>query len=280
LARPLPFDWPHDDQEAAALLKKLTNHDIEADILNNGDDVAIPSVVETFTFAQLERNKIYLVAAVDGSGRQLFYGTAFAYCESPELCTTGVVYDAPPHNYAEELVDLDGNGVDVIIAKDLAGGYEGYASMPVYNYKIYKVIGGRAVDVSTQYKTYYDSTLLPKMKADLTRARAMFPDKKDQDIVEALGALAQDDYARRILKEPAAGLDHAKTWGHSSNHRLQDYALMTLRQIDSPAADALLTDLSNSQDERMAKAAARELEIHKSVRENERLKQALKSQKQ
>jgi hypothetical protein len=53
------------------------------------------------------------------------------------------------------------------------------------------------------------------------------------------------------------------------------YALDVLSKIDTPESDAALNELSRSDDDRMAKAAAREIEIRASVRENERLKQKL-----
>lgn len=280
LDHPLPFEWPVDGQQAAMLQKTLTAKSVADDILNNGDEIALPVSVQTFAFAELERNKIYLVASVDASGRGLFYGTDIVYCSSPESCSADSIYDAPPHNYSEELVDLDGNGVKAIVSKSLAGTYEGAQSVDIFIYKIYKVIDGKAVDVSAQYKSYYDSTLLPKMKADLARARAEYPEEDAKPIVEALGTIAQDDYARRILKQPAAGLEHAKTWAHSGNHRLEDYALNTLRQIDDPAADAVLAELSKSDDERMSSAAAREIEIRQSVRKDRQLRQSMHSQKQ
>lgn len=279
MSTPLSFQWPSNSEEAAEL--KLNNADV-LKVLNDiyGDNAAPAYAVDTFTFAQLEPGKLYLIAAVDGSGRALFYGTGIAYCKSPDTCTEQGIYDAPPHNYSEELVDLDGNGVKEIVAKDLAGGYEGYASMPVFTYKIYKVIDGRATDVSLQYKAYYESALLPKMKADVARARAMFPDQKDQDIIDALAVLAQDDYARRILKQPTAGIEHAKVWVHSGNRRLEDYALQTLSRIDSPESDAVLQDLTKSDKQSLAEAAAREIEIRESWRKNEQLKRSLPPQKQ
>lgn len=270
---PLWFRWPATSEEAAEL--KLSNKDV-LKILNDvyGDNAAPLYAVETFTFVQLEPGKLYLVAAVDGSGRELFYGTNIAFCKSPQLCTQQDIYDAPPHNYSEELVDLDGNGTKEIIAKHLAGGYEGGGSIPVFTYTIHKVIDGKVTDVSDHYKAYYESTLLPKMKTDLARVRAQFTDKNDQQIIDAAGSIAQDDYRRRILKQRTAGLENARVWVRSANRRLQDYALQTLSQIDDPAADALLSETSKSDDEHMAMAAKRELEIRENVRRNQRLKES------
>jgi hypothetical protein len=91
------------------------------------------------------------------------------------------------------------------------------------------------------------------MKADLVRARAKYPEEDAKPIIEAVGTLAQDEYARRVLEQRTAGFEHAKIWAHSGNRRLEDYALNTLRDIDDPTADALLVELSKSDDERMAK---------------------------
>jgi len=190
LRHPLPFEWPSDTAQAAVLAKKLTADSVAADLFNNAGDPDVPETsVEEFTFEQLERGKMYLVASVDGSGRGLYYATAFANCGSPQLCTSGVVYDAPPHDYCRDVVDLDGNGVKAIIAKELAGGYEGGNSVYIFTYKIYKVVHGTPVNVSARYKAYYESTLLPRMQADLDRARARHTGEKDREITEALGVI-------------------------------------------------------------------------------------------
>ena len=117
-------------------------------------------------------------------------------------------------------MDLDGNGTKEIIAKHLAGGHEGGGSVPVFTYTIHKVIDGKVTDVSDHYKAYYKSTLLPKMKTDLARVRAQFTDKNDQQIIDAAGSIAQDDYRHRILKQRTAGLENARVWVRSANRRL------------------------------------------------------------
>ena len=279
LDAPLWFQWPSSSKEATEL--KLTNKDILT-VLNDiyGDNAAPLYAVETFKFAQLEAGKLYLIAAVDGSGRELFYGTNIVYCESAQSCTEQDIYDVPPHNYSEELIDLDGNGVNELVVKDFAGGYEGGSSVNVFTYKIYKVIGGKATDVSDQYKAYYESTLLPKMKADLTGVRAQFKEQSELEIIDALGIMAQDDYARRILKTPTAGLDHAKIWAHSGNRRLQRFAADTLAHMDDPAAEATLTEMANSDDEFTAKYASMTLEIRKHVRQDQQLRESQRPQQQ
>ena len=279
LNTPLWFQWPSTAKEAAEL--RLTNQDV-LKLLNDiyGDNAAPLYAVETFTFAQLEPGKVYLIASVDGSGRRLFYGTNIAYCKSAQSCTEQDIYNAPPHDYANDVVDLEGNGVKELIAKSLAGGYEGYASVPIYTYKIYKVINGKAVDVSSQYKAYYESTLLPRMKADLARTRAQSADKRDQEIIDALGMMVQDDYARRILKESTAGLDHAKVWAHSDNRRLRRFAADALSHMDDVAADAILTEMAKSDDEFTARYASMTLEIRQHVRQNQQPNPSREPQKQ
>jgi hypothetical protein len=278
LNTPLWFQWPTTAKEAAEL--KLTNTDV-LKLLNDiyGDNAAPLYAVETFTFAQLEPGKLYLIAAVDGSGRELFYGTNIVYCESAQSCTEQDIYDAAPHNYSDELIDLDGSGVNALLVKELAGGYEGGSSVNVFTYKVYKVTGGRATDVSDQYKTYYESTVLPKMKADLIRLRTQFKEQNELEIIDALGIMAQDDYARRILKEPTAGLDHAKMWAHSENRRLQRFAADALSHMDDPAAETTLAEMAQSDDEVTAKYASMTLEIRRRVRQDQQLKQSQQPQK-
>jgi hypothetical protein len=55
--------------------------------------------------------------------------------------------------------------------------------------------------------------------------------------------------------------------------------LNTLREIDDPAADAVLTELSKGDNERMAKAAAREIDARASARRDRQLRETMQMQK-
>jgi hypothetical protein len=263
-----PFPWPQTLEEAKEL--KLSNANVSA-IMNDGRTEPDPtqgsfSVVDGFTFAQLERGKMYLVAVTDASGRDFFNYLQLRYCGSA-TCTDAVVDAVPPHNLSEEVTDLDGDGVDEIVAKNWAGGYEGAATESIYTYMIYKIIDGKPVDVSDRYKSYYESTLLPRMKANITVLRAQAVGHAEElERIDALDTAAQDDYQRRILKNSRAGLDHAKAWIHSDNERLRDYAVQTFTAISDPEVEQILTQMKADPNAATAKAASWALESWRAMK--------------
>jgi hypothetical protein len=269
-----PFPWPQTLDQAKEL--KLTEADATA-ILNDGRTEPNPmegsfSVVKGFTFAPLERGKIYLLAAVDTSQRDFFDDLLVRYCGSPTFrCTDAVIRDVEPHNFNEELVDLDGNGINEIVTKRWAGGYEGAATEAIYKYTIYKIVDGNAVDVSDRYKSYYESTLLPKMKANIAALRVQAAGyTKELELIDALDIAAQDDYRRRILKNARAGLDHAKAWIHSDNERIRDYAVQTFTAISDPAVEQILTQMKADPNAETAKAASSALESWRAMEHQRR----------
>lgn len=265
----IPFTWPHSSEDVALL--RLTK-DTVLDTLNSirADRAAPLYGVDAFTFKPLEQEKFYLIAGVDGSGRDLYYGLEIVYCDTSASCVFRDVYDAPPHDLANEILDIDGDGVDEIITKKLAGGYEGSQSIDVFTYSIFKLLSGRLVDVSNRYKDYYDSTLLPKMAGDAKRIRDQATQAGDLEIIDALTGLANDDYKRRILKEPSAGLQHAQAWARSGNERLEHIAIVALSDIDDPNADKLLDEMTKSEHVGTAKGAESALVIHAQKRRERR----------
>jgi hypothetical protein len=262
-----PFPWPQTMEEAKSL--KLTNAQVSL-VVNKGQTKFDPeegsfAIVDGFTFAQLEPGKIYLVSIADWSERELFNNLQLDYCDSIQ-CKTITIDNVSPHNLKRELVDLDGDGIDEIIAKDSAGGFEGNYTEPVYIYKIYKLTSGHSVDVSAQYRSYYESTLLPRMKADINAAQKQANgDPKELQVIDALATVAQDDYQRRVLRNPRAGLEHAKAWVHSENDRIQDYGFQELTKIDDPEAGQVLTRLKDDANPVIAKSSAFALQSWKDM---------------
>jgi hypothetical protein len=81
-------------------------------------------------------------------------------------------------------------------------------------------------------------------------------DKQYLQIIDALDAMAQDDYQRRILKNARAGLDHAKDWIHSDNERLRWYAVQSFTAINDPEVEQILTQMKGDANPNTAKAAS------------------------
>jgi hypothetical protein len=186
------------------------------------------------------------VASTDASGRGFFTELTFVFCNSARSCIVGGVPADSPHDLSQELVDIDGDGIDELVVKELAGGYEGVQTIPVFTYSIYRIVSGKAIDVSDQYVNYYESTLLPRMKSEVTGVMAS-TQQPDREVVDALATMAQDDYQRRVLKRETAGLDHAESWAHSGNPRLETFAIQSLFTIKGQAADDALSELTHSE---------------------------------
>ena len=254
------FQWPQTLAEAKNLHLSIAD---ASNVVNEGQLEPDPgntfAVVNGFTFSQLERDRLYLVAVAD-TGKGFFNFLIMKYCGTA-ACTEAMVRAVQPHNLNDELVDLDGDGIDEIIAKEFAGGYQGAATQSIYKYTIYKVVDGKPVDVSSRYKGYYESTLLPKMKANVAALRAQAAGStKELELIDALDITAQDDYQRRILNNARAGLDHAKEWIHSDNEPLRDYAVQIFTAISDPAVEQILTQMKADPNVKTAKAASSALE--------------------
>jgi hypothetical protein len=227
------------------------------DVLGKSGGEPAVYAINGYKFAPLEKNKLYLVAPTDASGRAFFTELTFIHCDSSQSCVVGGVSADPPHNLSEELVDIDGDGVDEIVVKELAGGYEGVRTLPAFTYSIYRIASGQAVDVSDHYPGYYTSTILPRMKADADAVKAKTEQQSTTSpVADALIILVQDDYRRRILKQQTAGLEHATQWAHSGNERLELLAIRYLSTLQSSAADDALSELTKNPNKSTAELAS------------------------
>lgn len=89
-----------------------------------------------------------LTAAVDSSGRSLFYGV-IGVCRVEAGYHHFMLESAPPHLLASEIIDLDGTGTNQLIVKHLVGQYHGASSAPIFWYSVYEIEGCVPKDVST-----------------------------------------------------------------------------------------------------------------------------------
>ncbi len=238
--------------------------------------------MESFRFVPLEKDrkdKLYLVADTDVTGRGIFGRIQIVKCEGRECIMTGQGSDGPT-NLGERIVDVDGDGIFEIVTRNFAGTYDGPLTRPIYIYFIRKLIGGRLVDVSVQFPTYFRDHILPMMAADRMEAqRALADYSKPADrnsqavddrsregsghwkattysekvIVEL--QYVQDEYHRRVLREKTAGLDNALRWARSDDPAIQQFAIQVLEPIDSSLAAAELDRLAHSPNATTAKRA-------------------------
>ena len=184
----------------------------------------------------------------------------------------------------EQLVDVDGDGVFEVMTREVAGGYDGVFSRPIFVYSIKRLVGGDLVDVSAKYPEYFRDHILPMMTSDArdmkrdllkdTESEAVPDTNRERTVAEEAEAhrmalrvksravkakaelqFVQDDYRRRILGEKAAGLDNALRWARDGDPEIRDFATGVLEKIDTPEAAAELERLAGASDPSLAQSA-------------------------
>ena len=247
--------WPTNSAEMYAANSRSI--DSIQEIVNTAAEGAqLPHLkVGDFRFVCLEPGRVHLVATIDSSGRDLYF--ALAIVAPPDVTPRlTVLNSAPPHLLANEILDLEGKGVSIIVAKQLVGLYEGADSAPIFWHKIYKMKAGTLEDVSTQFPSYYQRTILPTasfVEGALTARRS--DEKQKLDIYLAESAFLQFKYQRAILHHPMAGLDVATKWRDASDTQLKMLAIETFAEIDRPEAISSLRTLSNNANYVVSQAA-------------------------
>jgi hypothetical protein len=251
----LPFRWPMTltdipdaNKTPIAVIEGLVNSGPNPDGLPRSD-------VQEFRFARLERDKIDLVAVIDsGPRRQFFYlavisklGMGFRRALLPS---------APPHLLATEILDLDGNGISRIVAKNLVAGYRGSETDPVFWYTIYGILDGMAKDVSAQYPRFYQTNVLPK-STWLERILAS-PEQSNKRRIEEMSAevaFVPLKYEQLIAHKPDQARSTALEWSVSPDARIQLLAIELLKNDDTARSLSALGRLSHSSDFEVSQAA-------------------------
>ena len=234
------FRWPETLADIQAA-DKLPSAPLEA-FLDGLRPIGVPPL-------QMDAG-ICLAAAVGDSAMKRYFNVAVV-CPSPQTGTfqMTVLQSYTSHFLGAEIMDLDGDGTFEIVTRELAGGYRGTRTLPMYWYSVYRVKGSVPRDVSASYKRFYDECLLPWLDFF---SRLLGPtDSAPSAVATEVRAEAQflrARYERRIMGKPKAGFEDAVRWSNSDNAQLQLLAVWTFGDIATPEAVAELRKLEKATD--------------------------------
>jgi len=253
------FPWPKTSAEMQAADRMPA--DSLQPFLDRLKPIGVPELHPgQFRFVPMDAATVCLTATVDASGRQLFYDVAVVCPATPGSFSMTLLRSAPPHELGAELVDLDGDGIFEIVTRDLAGGYQGVETLPLFWYSIFRVKGSVPTDVSKDYKNFYVTYLLPNL--DLVSRLTGTPGAGTPALAERAGAEARflkAKYDRKIAGSPSAGLDDAVDWAGSSDPVVQMLAVKTWSDIGTAKALDGLRRLAHAANYMVSDAAANAL---------------------
>lgn len=196
-----------------------------------------------FRFTRLGKEKICLAS----TGGERFPWFLDVTCPSPGGFDVTTLQDERMGLLATDLLDLNGDGLDKVISSTFAVGYQGSSTPPLYWYTIYSFEDGLPHDVSWRFVDFYRAEVLDW--GDRLERLVMPPlgsGSKENNYIEAQIIFTQLKYHRKILGETKAGLQEATRWAESSDARLQEMAISTLREINDPASISVLKKLTSS----------------------------------
>jgi hypothetical protein len=252
------FPWPETLADIKAA-DKLPAASLEP-FLNQLRAPGVPDLqVEEFRFAPMEGPTVCLAATVDASGRQLYFSVAVVCPEREDShFRMTLLPSVPPHLLGAELIDLKGDGTFEIITRELAGGYQGTQTLPIYWYSVFRVRNSVPHDESTEYKEFYGMRLLPDVDFLARLAGAVSGSHASALATEAAAEarFLKVRYQRRIAGEAKAGFEDANEWSSSDDPRVQMLAVETFREIDTPESLAALKKLEKAKDYVVSQAAA------------------------
>jgi hypothetical protein len=157
----------------------------------------------------------------------------------------------------DQMLDLDADGTFEIITRELAGGYRGGRSLPIYWYTIYRVKNGVPRDVSANYKGFYAARLLPWLDffSHLLASNGSIPGDLATE-VQVETRFVRAKYDRRIMGKPKAGFEDAVEWSKSSDRDLQLLAVWTFGDIAGADATEELRKLEKAKNSAVSGVAA------------------------
>jgi hypothetical protein len=173
---------------------------------------------------------------------------------------------AAPHLLGTDLVDMGGDGAYELIMPELAGGYQGAGSLPLYWYSIFRVEDSIPKEVSASYPAFYVDRLLQYVGLIQSLADQVAPGSIIAVEAQAKARFLKAKYDRRIVGDRTAGIDDAIRWASADNPTLEMLAIESFRDINGPKAIAELKKLSQAKDYAVAQAAANALQGMTSAR--------------
>jgi hypothetical protein len=248
------LDWPRDLNGVPAAnatdtgtIKALINRVLAPEFVE-------VDAVREFRFVPLESlRRVDLIASIDTSGRGMF-NAFIAVWQSSEGGYGHVVLSAEGQSVlARDVVDLDGTGVYEVVAGTTPGGYQGFETLPIPWYGVYRLKLGKWVDVSDRYPEVFRDFAVTvawqvgdacstgdRTRVELYMDSAQFVMFKD---------------SRALRHDSLAGLERALVWAGSSVPSIQVLAVETLREIPDPRAVSALRKLTGSPDIRVSMGA-------------------------
>jgi hypothetical protein len=155
-----------------------------------------------------------------------------------------------------DLLDLDGDGFDEVIASEFAAGYQGAGAPPIYWYTIYSFKDGLPHDVSPQFRDFYTTEVLGWLaRLEGLVLPPLGSGSERNDYIEAQIVFTRLKYQRKILGQHNAGLVEAQQWADSPNANMQELAVLTLREINDPASIEVLRKLTTSKYQGVCRSA-------------------------
>jgi hypothetical protein len=242
------FPWPQ-SQDGLASANRTPRPQLQAFLqavwkATAGGSGPVESLrINEVRFAQLGREEICMAVTF---GSRFPWGLDIVCPERGEFVVTGLT-DERMGLLAADLIDLDGDGFAEVISSRFAAGYQGASTPPLYWYTIYSFKDGLPHDVSQEFPDFYRVEV--DHWADKLERIIMPPvgsDSKESRNIEARIVFTRLKYQRNIHGDRKAGLQEAAGWAESSDPSLQELALMTVREINDPAAVEIVKKLTSS----------------------------------
>lgn len=203
--------------------------------------------VGEFRFVPLEKDKYYLIAVTDVSGR--FMNNIEAVHCTGKTCITAQNPSDGDNDLRTQLLDVDADGLYELVTKEWAGPYDGVATLPVYRYYLKRWRNGEFIDISAEEPRAFKTWVLPLMQVDRKKAEGTLKRRLSEEggiesshkLSAQVGAQLQfveDDYHRRVLGERTVGIENARRWSQSDDPNLIEIGITALEEIDSPKPSA------------------------------------------
>jgi hypothetical protein len=250
------FHWPETVMEIPAA-DKLPVPSLEAFLDELKPLGILDQHIAEFRFEPMEKSSVCLAATVDSSGREMFFFYVAVVCpdrQANSFRMTLVESDAP-QVLGTELVDLSGDGIFELISKELAGGYQGTQTLPIYWYSVFRVKNSVPQEVSAEYQRFYGQLLLPELDFFSRLLASTCPEAAGATEARAEVRFLRAKYDRKIAGQPRAGFGDAEEWSESNNPRLQMLAVETFREMAVPEALIELKKLEKAKDYVVSQAA-------------------------
>lgn len=238
---PQSYSWSTTSPNVASVT--WTNQQI-ATFLDTVTNSSVPSSVADFTFVDLNADgQLDLLAAVDYSGRQIF-NTIVVVQRQANNFTVQQIEALNVQSLQGIVADLNNDGHLELLVPTAITPYLGVEAPQAYWTAIYGWNNSLWVDVSSQFSTYYKTTVLPALQQTLNNLQTTSAGTIQSDVAQ----IEYDKASRVSGQDPTAGLAQALSWASSGDSTHRIFAATVLADIGTPAALDVLNTLVADQD--------------------------------